>query len=201
MDQQEPQSGAPTQAPQGEKKDYTKWIVIGVVVLVVLYALQYMFSPARMAERMIERAVEESGGEVDIDITPMAGGDANITIKGEDGETYEVNAGGNVSLPDTWPKSVPLMSGAKLTYAQTVSAAQGGGISIGYTTDASVPAVIDYYTTELPKNGWTIALTSTSADGAMVSATRGEDQNEGVMVFVGSSSEGTNVTMTVQASE
>ncbi len=202
MDQQESQTSTPSPTPGGEKKDYTKWIIIGAVVLVVLYVAQSMLSPQRMMERGIERAMEQAGGgDIDIDINPDGDGEANFTIKGEDGETYEVNAGGSVKLPDSWPKDVPLMNDAKITYAQTMAAAQGGGNSVAYITKASVESVVAYYSEELPKNGWTIGLTSQSTDGAMVTATRGENGEGGVMVYVGSSPEGTTVTMTVSMRE
>ena len=202
MDQptQTPESAPQAQGGGEQKKDYTKWIIVGVIVLVVLYVLQSMLSPTRMMERGIERAMEEAGGgDVDIDINPMGGGDARVNFKGENGETYEMNAGGSVSLPDNWPSSVPLMDGANITYAGTMMAAQGGGTSVAYTTNDSVNAVADYYKNELPQNGWTIAMTSATTDGAIVSATRGE--GEGVMVYIGSSPEGTTVTMSVTAQQ
>lgn len=203
MAEEQQGSGTPTPAPVPEKKDYTKVIVIVVVVLAVLYGLQYVFSPMRMSERMIERAIErQTGGDVDIDIDSSRGGmmggdDTTVRIKGENGASYEVNAGGSVSLPDNWPKSVPIISDANITYAGTMMAAQGGGTSVAYTTRSSVTDVAEYYKNELPKNGWTIAMTSATQDGAVVSATRGE--NEGVMVYVGGSPEGTTVTLSVNA--
>jgi hypothetical protein len=201
MDQNQVPQNEVGAAPQGEKKNYTKWIVIGGVVLVALFAIQSMMSPARvserMAERMIERAIEREGnGAVDVDFDTR-GGDTAVTFKGEDGESYEINAGGNVALPDNWPESVPIMSGARITYAGTMMAEQGGGTSVAYVTQSSPAEAAEYYKSELPKNGWTIAMTSATPDGAIVSATRGED--EGVMVYIGGSPEGTTVTLSVNA--
>ncbi len=200
---------APQSAPQGgtpePKKDYTKYIVIGVVVLAVLYGAQMFLSPGRMVERHIERAIErETGADVDIDYDRgmMGRGETNVTFSGEDGETYEISAGEDVAIPDTWPRSVPIPGDAKVSYAGTMGMGMGmmngqGGMSLAFTTTQSVTDITEYYKRELVANGWTIAGTMATPDGSMVSATRGE--NETVGVYVGASPEGTTVSITTQA--
>jgi hypothetical protein len=199
---------APQSAPQGgtpePKKDYTKYIIIGVVVLAVLYGAQMFISPGRMVERHIERAIErETGADVDIDYDRgmMGRGETNVTFSGEDGETYEISAGEDVAIPDTWPRSVPIPGDAKVTYAGTMGMGMmgGGGTTLAFTTTQSVTDITEYYKRELVANGWTIAGTMATPDGSMVSATRGEGEN--VVVSVGASPDGTTVSMTVQANQ
>lgn len=181
---------------KGEKKDYTKVIIGVVVVLAVLYGVQMLFSPERVMERAIEEAYEDAGVDVDID----QGGDTNVTFSSEDGESYTVTTGEDVAVPDTWPKSVPIPGDAKLTYAGTMMAGQpGGGTTLAFSTSQSVAEITAYYKRELENNGWTIAATIATGEGSMLSATRSED--ESVVLYIGTSSEGTTVNMTVQATE
>ncbi len=205
MDQnQAPVDGGNTPAQaQGEKKDYTKWIVIGVVVIVGLYIVQYLFSPARMAEHMVERAIEkQTGGDVDIDINPMMGGkDASVSIKGENGETYHMNAGEDVALPDNWPSDIPLLDDAKITYAGTMGMGMGmgmngdaAGMSVVYTTAKSANDAADFYKKELVQNGWTLAGTMAVPGGSMVHATKGDMV---ATVSIGGDESGTTVTVAI----
>jgi hypothetical protein len=194
-----------TPVPEGtpkveEKKDYTKPIIIVVVILVVLYGVQMVFSPERMSENMMERAIERaSDGNADVDIDVDRNGVTSATFSGEDGETYTMNAGGNVALPDNWPKSVPLVGDAKITYAGSMMGGQAGGLNVVYTTKQSASEVDTFYKRELVSNGYTLSSTMATQDGTMVTATKGE--NENVMVYTGSSPEGTTVTITTQSAQ
>jgi hypothetical protein len=197
MDEQQTPEGTPQSA---EKKDYTKPIIIVVVVLVVLYGVQSMFSPERMTENMMERAIERaSDGNADVDIDVDRDGVTSATFTGEDGETYTMNAGTDVALPDNWPESVPLMRDAKITYAGSMMGGQAGGLNVVYLTKQSVSEVNEFYKSELVSNGYTLAATMATGDGTMVTATKGE--NENVMVYTGSSPEGTTVTITTQSAQ
>ena len=50
MNEMQAPEGAPREAVGEVKKDYTKWIIGGVVAVVLLYGAQYMFSPQRAIE-------------------------------------------------------------------------------------------------------------------------------------------------------
>ncbi len=194
-----------TQSPEGtprveEKKDYTKPIIIVVVILVALYGVQSMFSPERMTENMMERAIERaSDGNADVDIDVDRDGVTSATFTGEDGESYTMNAGADVALPDNWPKSVPMMGDAKITYAGSMMGGQAGGMNVVYLTKQSVSEVDAFYKRELVSNGYTLASTMATGDGTMVTATKSETEN--VMVYTGSSPEGTTVTITAQSAQ
>jgi len=178
-----------------EKKRYTVWIVVGVLVLLVLYGLQYYFTPERMIERALERETSDS---VDVTVNPEDG-QTYITYHGEDGDTFELRADaeGGLELPDTWPSSVPLVKDATLTYTNAQNGNESAGISLAYMTREPLTSVVDFYKNELTKNGWTIRVTSVTSDGGLVSATKGDTDSEGVMVVVGASPEGTTVTLSV----
>lgn len=176
---------------EGQKQDYTKWIIIGVVGLVVLYGAQSLFSPERAIERAIEGA---SGGDVDIDIDR----DGSMSVTGENGEEFNAKAGDNVSLPDNWPSSVSIPSSARLNYAGSMNAgdAESVGLSAVYTTKESTTEVAKYFKSTLETAGWEIQGTMATGDGSMITATKGEEEN--VAVYIGSTEDETTVTVSVQ---
>lgn len=187
-EQQETPVSAPT---PGEKQNYTKWIIVGVVALVVLYVAQSFLSP----ERAIERAIEQStGGDVDIDMDR----DGSVRVTGDNGEEYNVSAGNNVSLPDNWPSSVPLPSNVNISYAGSMNAgdAETAGLSVVYTTKDSATEVAEYFKSTLEKEGWEIQATMATGDGSMVTASKGEEEN--VAVYIGSADGETTVNVSIQ---
>lgn len=206
MEETQNQTPEPVATPATPAKSKaTKWIIIGVVVLVVLGALQSMFfSPERLSEKMFEQM---TGGEMDVDID----GDGSVKLKGEgydidvdsdnsgtmqitgeNGEQVNISTGNDVKLPDDWPSSIPLPRDAKLTYAQSGTSANGMGQSVAFTTSDSMNDVSEFYKTELANNGWTIEATMITTDGGMISASQGED---GVIISIGSSDGETAVTI------
>lgn len=188
-DELQSSSENPGPAPVAGKKDYTKIIIIGAVVLVALYFVQSFFSP----ERMVERAIEQtSQGGVDVDISR----NGTVDIKGKDGENYNVSAGENVKIPDNWPSSVPVLPDAKLSFAGTMSGKEEGSVSVVYTTGKSVSDVATYYTESLVENGWTIEAQMSTGDGSVVSATKNE--NETVGIYISKSDDSTMVNVSVQ---
>ena len=187
-----PEQQAPVSAPtQAEKQNYTKWIIVGVGVLVVLYIAQSFLSP----ERAIERAIEQSaGGDVDVDIDR----DGSVRMKGDNGEEYNVSAGNNVSLPDNWPSSVPLPSDINVSYAGSMNAGdtETAGLSVVYTTKDSTTEVAEYFKSTLEKEGWKIQATVATGDGSMVTASKGEEEN--VAVYIGGAEGETTVNVSIQ---
>lgn len=192
MSEASEQQETPTSVPtQGEKQNYTKWIIVGAVALVALYMAQSFLSP----ERAIERAIEQSaGGDVDIDIDR----DGSMRVTGDKGEEYNVSAGNNVSLPDTWPSSVPLPSDINISYAGSMNAGdtETAGLSVVYTTEDSTTEVAEYFKSTLEKEGWKIQATVATGDGSMVTASKGEEEN--VAVYIGGAEGETTVNVSIQ---
>ncbi len=186
----EQQTPASTQTG-GKKQDYTKWIIIGVVGLVVLYGAQALFSPERAVERALEQA---TGGDVDIDMD----NDGSMRVTDDDGGEYNVSTGNDVSLPDNWPSSVPLPSNARLNYAGSMNTgvAETAGLSAVYATKDSPADVVTYFKSTLEAQGWKIEATMATGDGSMITATKGEEEN--VAVYVGSAEGETTVSVNIQ---
>lgn len=187
----ETQNPAPVQQT-GEPKSKKKLIIIGVAVVLGLLFIQSLLSPERMAERTLEGV---TGGKVDLD----ADGKGSITVTGEDGAKIEITGEGSGKLPDNWPDSVPLARNASIEYAGTVSNGTGGvSMNVSYTTRESAEDVTALYADAFGKNGWTIAMNLTTGDGAMVSATKGEDA---VVAYISKGDTETSVTVNVQVAQ
>ncbi len=188
----ESNNSTPQSVPsQPTAQPYTKWIIIGVLVLVGLYAIQSMFfSP----ERMIERAMEAgTGGEYDIDVER----NGNVTYTGEDGESVSVAAGEDVKLPDNWPDSLPVMRDAKITYAGTVNTTEDTtGLMLSYSVGRTPADMISYYKEQFGANGWKTEAVSETPGATMISATHEDGSTVGVYVVPEGS--GAAITLTAE---
>jgi len=170
-----------------------KWVIIGVVILVVLYIFKsFIFSPENITERMIESA---TNGEYDVSIDT----DGAYTATSNDGESVNVTSGGTAKIPDNWPSTVPIPSGVKVEYAAVMTGQDGENVStLNYTTNDSAESISELYKTELSQNGWTIQAQVATGDGFMLTAMRSEE--EAVSVYITSAEGKTNVMLSVQGS-
>lgn len=191
---EETQERGPEVKEASAQSDKKKWIIIGIVVVLLIVAAQsLLFSP----ERMIERSIEQAGdGEYDVDVDE--GGSMRIT--GEDGEEMNIEAGGTATLPGGWPNSIPIIPDAKIGYSAEVNDKVGGmGLTVTFETARSVSEVLEFYKQELGTNGWTIEATMASGQGSVLSASK--ESGEGVAVYIGASDGVTGVTITTQTVE
>ena len=169
MDQTPIQSVTPPTSAGGMSQKAILTIVIVVVVLALLGWLGSRFFWGNVAENMAENALERAtGGKVDIDYNS----DNTVTFEGEEGS---FQAGENVSLPNDWPSDVPVMSGAKISYAGSSNPSTGApGASVTFTTSKSASEVASYYNSELVNHGWTIDSTANMGGANVISAKKGE---------------------------
>ena len=148
-----------------------KKLIIIVIVVVALGGIgmlvRSMFS-RNIAENMAERAIEQAGGgDVDVDFD-----DNTWTYETDEGS---FQAGEDVSLPSDWPSDVPVMSGAKISYAGSSNPSTGApGASVTFTTSKSASEVASYYNSELVNHGWTIDSTANMGGANVISAKKGE---------------------------
>lgn len=132
------------------------FVGIGCLVLLVLLGigstLVMKFFANKIGTGIVEKAIESKTG-VKTDIQDLEKGKMTFT----DSKTgAKVDIGSN-SVPDTFPKDFPLYPGAKVT--SSLSGAQAGksnGFWLTMTTQDSSEKVIDFYKTELEKNGWSV---------------------------------------------
>lgn len=96
-----------------------------------------------IADRMVERA---TGNEIDIDRR----GDDGVTMRSEEGA---ITLGGT-SIPDDWPRDVPLPDGLRDVYVTTMSSNEGEVyMALVAESSMSSEALDAFFTTGL--SGWT----------------------------------------------
>lgn len=166
------------------QSDNKKWIIIGIVVVLIIIAARTLFSPERAVERAMEHAIEQaSDGAYRVDIDAR-GNSSVMEITGENGESVSINAGGGASLPDNWPADITIPSDANISY----SAVAGEGMNIVYETDMNVADTAAFYKDMFSENGWTIEVQMATGEGSMLSASQGETR--AVTVFIGAGDNG-----------
>lgn len=136
------------------------------------------------AEKMMENAIEkETGGQANVDI-------ANGTMKVQTSEgSFEV--GGN-TLPKDWPSDAPAYPGASIQYSASGMQDSGAGQGVMLTTKDSLQTVVDFYTEQMKKNGWTIE----GSMNAGTTSTIAGSKDDRVFTVVASNVDGTtNITL------
>ncbi len=89
-----------------------------------------------------------------------------------------------VSLPQGYPSDqAPLPSGAKVTSASSISSNGQQVYTIEFYTKDSEQSVADYFKSELPKHGWTNAVT-TESNGEFYLMWSGATSNQSVTVTI-----------------
>ena len=160
-----------------------KWIYIsgGVLVLIIL---AYLFMG-----RIAPAAFAPAGVDVDRNI------DGSTTYTNEEGS---VTVGQGASMPSNWPSDAPAAySGATILYSGSTNPTTGAaGSAVAYNVNASVQAVMDYYSSQLTSSGWTVESNAEMA-GMRVIVAKKDTRTLGV--YVGDAGNGTvNVTAGVE---
>jgi len=156
-----------------------------VLVILSCFALVLVLSGCgeKTAEKTAEKAIEKStNGQVDVDID-----DNTISVNTNEGS---MQAGEEVSLPAGFPSDVHVVDGT-ITMATNVT--ENDMYTVSVQTTKSVAAVKAEYDAQLVKDGWTIAASTAILDGALISATKGE--NRSISVSMGESEGYTFVTI------
>lgn len=142
----------------------SKLLIFVVIGLVILGVAGYFIRKAvsrRIGESAVEKLIEaQTGGKVDVD-TNADGSD--VTIKTEDG-SFQYSAGGDVKIPDGFPKELIVASDAKLTFATS----SNDGASISYLTNASLDSIFNEYKSKLAGLGWKKEMELTTDENRML---------------------------------
>lgn len=195
--------------PVAAKNNTVKYIVIAVVVLALVgYGAKYvmgMFVMGAVNAKLASEGVQVSGN-------PAAGGSYKITDK--DGNTVNVDTSSNgtynatdnkgntmtvgagAKLPDNFPSSAPVYSGATIVTSVTSNESGKAAYSVSMTSKDSYATVSSYYKKALAENGWkTLQSVDMSSQYTMYSAENGTLELT-VMVQGVDSSEGTTIMLT-----
>jgi hypothetical protein len=123
-----------------------------------------------------------------------SGKNTEVTVEGKDGAKVRLSSGGNVSLPEGFPKDVPIYPGSTVT----LSVSTKEGVQVGLKTADAPAKVADFYKAQLKSQGWEIETTLDSEQGSMLV---GKKQKTTVTAMVNSDSGGTMIMLTVQREE
>lgn len=133
--------------------------------------------------------------------TVNIGGDTvptgKTTYKTDTGSTGTMEVrGANQQPPEGFPKEFPIMNGFTVLNYTSVAQAEGSIVGGEWTTNSAVGDVFGYYKTQLPKNGWTITMTSTQGESSYIGFAKSNDQRyAGTLTMEKQSDGSTSVTM------
>jgi hypothetical protein len=145
-----------TPAKSPRKSNTTLIIVLIVIGILVLGSVGGCLACRFCASKAVKEGVEQATGlEVDEE-----GG--KISVKGEGGE-FEAQQG---ELPEGFSDLIPIYDGASVESGSSVTNDEGKIYSVSLKTSDSYDKVVNFYKSELPKDGWTPENTSeTSVNG------------------------------------
>ena len=115
-----------------------------------------------------------------------------VTIHGKDGAKVQISEGGDLALPETFPKDIPIYPGAKITANVTVN----DGAQVAFQTPDSAGKVVSFYTEKLKAGGFAIEATVNTKESSMVT---GKKDNRTVMVMAAGESDGTRISLMVHS--
>ena len=154
----------------------TNWVFLLLITFLTMSL--FISGCGKVAEKASEKAIEQAtGGNAKVDLDSKG----NMEIKTDEGT---IKTGSN-----EWPKQIPsdvprFTDGKIMSVVESTDKDQGNGIIVGIE-DASIEAA-ENYKSELEKNGWTISMSSNTAESVMFSA----EKNKSVVLVSFAVSEG-----------
>ncbi len=112
-----------------------------------------------------KRTFKTEDGQMEV---TRSGKDVRMEFKGEGGTMTMVGNASGVTIPDTFPKDVPVLKGAVPYMAATQDKAQVLHLDL----PRRVAEVFQEYQDKLKAEGWTIETTMNMGDSSMLAATK-----------------------------
>lgn len=143
----------------------TNWVRLMVVLSLVSAVGCGKKASESAAEKLAEKAIEaHSDGKAQVD---LSGG--KMTVKTAEG-TVTMDASGSASVPENFPKDVPVPSSTKVTAAVSTP----DGVHLTLEGPADVAAAIKTFSDEMKAQGWTEETTANVGGQLMSSFKKGE---------------------------
>lgn len=143
----------------------TNWVRMTMVIALVAAAGCGKKVSESVAEKIAEKAIEQqSGGKASVDIAS-----GKTTVKTAEG-TFTVDASGGASIPENFPKDVPVPKSTKVT--SSVSTPQG--VNVTLEGPADVAETVKAFSDEMKSQGWTEEVTSNMGGQLVSSFKKGE---------------------------
>lgn len=177
--------------------------------LFVLFAICALGAPISLTSCSRERSIETDEGKVtveeegeEIKVTTEEGtvtlsgdeGKGHIAITADEGKTLNLSYGKD-SIPENFPKDVPLYSPAEVKMSQIIDANKS---VISLVTNDEVSKVAAFYQKELPAKGWNVKNEMNMGNMSLLHLEKG---NRALNVTVNRSDKGTIISMVMGETE
>lgn len=141
------------------------FLIVALLAAVIVLSGCWPFpSREEVGKKIMEKAIESgTGGKVDVSTDK-----GEVNIQSEDGNA-KYSAGGNVSLPDGFPKELILASDAK----PFIATSGEGSMTVGYFTNEDKTALWEKYKTDLVAGGWKKEMEINTGTGLMANFKKG----------------------------
>jgi hypothetical protein len=139
----------------------------------------------KAGEKIMEKTIEsQTGGKVNVDTS-----NGEVNIQSGDGNA-KYSAGGNVTLPDGFPKEFIMASDAK----PFIATSGEGSMTVGYFTNEEKTALWEKYKNDMVAGGWKKEMEINTGNGLMANFKKG---TENLSVTVGDNSDKEQAQKTV----
>jgi hypothetical protein len=144
-----------------------KTFVVAILLLAAAVTLSGCWpfpSQEQIGGKIMEKAIESgTGGKVNVNADK-----GEVNIQSEDGNA-KYSAGGNVTLPDGFPKELILAGDAK----PFIATSGEGSMTVGYFTNEDKTALWEKYKTDLVAGGWKKEMEINTGTGLMANFKKG----------------------------
>jgi hypothetical protein len=141
-------------------------VILAAGAVIMLSGCWPFPSQKQVGEKIMEKAIE-SGTDGKVNVSTDKG---EVSIQSEDGNA-KYSAGGNVSLPDGFPKEFILASDAK----PFIATSGEGNMTVGYFTNEDKTALWEKYKTDMAAGGWKKEMEINTGTGLMANFKKGTD--------------------------
>ena len=152
------------------------FILYGVCLMFTLFTLASCSRDQSTDNDKMKMTVKNEGEKIklkteDATIT-VTGNDkkGQVNIKTDDGETLEMTYGKN-TIPDDFPKDVPIYSPSQVTMSQIIN--ENNSV-LSLHTDDEVSKVAEFYKKELVQQGWSIKNEMTMGTMSLLQGEKGK---------------------------
>jgi len=156
----------------------TIWAGLASIAALLLAACGGGDEPAKEAPRGdLDAAMEKAMADIPLDQRPTIehGEDGAFRYSGktESGENFDAQLGGDVTLPESFPKEIPIYPESVAFSAMETG---GGTAMVTVNSDDSEMTIYEYYQEKLPAAGWQIDNEVNVGGGRILNATKGDQR-------------------------
>lgn len=149
-----------------------KFSLLWIVLLVAVFAATSLTGCSKVSEKAGEKAAEKA-------IESATGGQAKVDLKNNEVKietpegTATMQTGDNLKWPASLPSDVPELKDGKIAMVNELTNKGGKGATV-YFEDIKDKNAGTNYKQSLEGKGWTMSMVTTTTDGMMLAAEKGD---------------------------